>query len=150
MDKLSIEYQRKWSSGPIYNPEVLNNVGQDAQLHKDIENVMSSAASCMNVLANLGESAVDLSEFLNRFDLGVQEIIPFPSNSNVGGEIYDDKGNVIFEWMGPRKSTIEEGSSGKRGAYRTSIDAFVLARIENRVTQLLIEWKFSESYSSKI
>lgn len=149
MYKPSVEYQSKWSKKPIYDPGILDNVGQNAQLHKDIDNVMSSAASCMNVLANLGERASDLAEYLNRFDLGVQEVIPFPSNSNVGGEIYDDKGNVIFEWMGPRMSTIEEGGSGKRGLYRTSIDGFVLARINNHVTQVLIEWKFTESYATK-
>lgn len=143
--KLTRSYQKKWNNNHLFNQDVVNNISPDVQLHKEIHNVLSSAASCLNLFGNLNEK--ELLNFLNRFDLQIQEIIPFPSKSNVDGQIYDDIGNVIFEWIGPKKSPINE-RGGKRGQNRTSIDAFVLARIEGKITQLLIEWKFTESYNS--
>jgi len=86
--------------------------------------------------------------FLNHFGLNVEEVIPFPAGVDVDGRIYNDKGNVVFEWVGPLKSPINE-VGGKRGQQRTSVDAFILAKIDGVITQLLIEWKFTETYSDE-
>lgn len=147
MDKLRPEYQAKWGSNPLYSRDVLLDIGQEVQLHTELENVLSSAGSCLNVLGNLNYHRQDMASFLNRFGLEIQEVIEFPINADVGGEIYDDKGYAVFEWIGPKKSPINE-KGGKRGMNRTSIDAFVLAVIEGRLTQILVEWKFTESYGS--
>jgi len=138
--KLTRSYQKKWADNQLFSENTRNKIGSNVQLHKEINNVLSSAASCLNLFSNLYET--ELLNFLNRFDLQIQEIIPFPTDSNVGGEIYDDKGNVIFEWIGPKRSPINE-VGGKRGQNRTSIDAFVLAKINGKITQILIEWKFT-------
>jgi len=142
--KLTRSFQSQWADNQLFNKNTINKIGSNVQLHKEINNVLSSAASCLNLFSNLNKT--ELLNFLNRFDLEIQEIIPFPTDSNVGGEIYDDKGNVVFEWIGPGSSPLYE-KGGKRGQNRTSIDAFVLSKINGKITQILIEWKFTESYN---
>ena len=73
----------------------------------------------------------------------------FPTNCNVGGRTYSDRGHVVFEWVGPQKSPINERGGG-RGYLRTSIDAYVIAKINGKIMQLLIEWKFTEGKSRAI
>ena len=63
----------------------------------------------------------------------IETIIEFPSNSDVGGQIYKDKGCVVFEWIGPKKSPINEKGGG-RGQNRTSIDAYVIAKIKGKIS----------------
>ncbi len=147
MNKLNIEYQARWESSTLYSRDVLDNVGQNVKLHNELDHVLSSAAACLNVLGNLNNEPSTLIEILNSFGLEVQDVIRFPSDSNVGGELYDDSGYVVFEWIGPKRSTINERGGG-RGQNRTSIDAYVLTKIGDKLTQILIEWKFTESYDS--
>lgn len=139
--------QLKWKDHPIYDKTILGNIDPKVQLHKELQNVRSSAAACINTIGNIAKEKADLISFLNTFNIGVEDIRPFPSGIKVGSEVYNDIGNVVFEWIGPKKSPINE-KGGKRGLNRTSVDAFVLAEINNRVTQLLIEWKFTETYNS--
>lgn len=146
MNKLDDSFQKNWINNQLFDPKKLDSISKSVKLHTEINNVRSSAAACLNVLQNLSKH--ELFAFLNQFDLEIEEIIQFPTNANVLGEIYDDKGYVVFEWIGPQKSPINE-KAGKRGLNRTSIDAFVLAKINNKITQILIEWKFTESYSAK-
>jgi len=131
----------------FFDHSVLDNIGKEVQLHNQVSNVKSSAASCINVLGNLGkkENMDDLITFLNSFGLNVTSIIPFPTGVKVSEEKYNDIGNVVFEWIGPKKSPINE-IGGKRGQNRTSIDAYVLAEIDGKITQIFIEWKFTETY----
>ena len=145
MKKLSETYQKKWINNHLYNDKIINNIDASVQLHKDIKSGVSSAAACINVLGNL--SKPDLLNYLNRFNLNIDEIFEFPNQSNVGGEVYNDKGFVVFEWIGPKKSPIFE-NRGKRGSQRTSVDGFVIAKIDNKLTQIFIEWKFTETYTS--
>ena len=147
MPKLDEKYQAKWSSSAIYDRGVLLGIGKDVQLHTELEHVLSSAAACLNVLGNLSKDPPTLTRYLNSFGLEIDELLPFPSNCSIDGETYDDKGCVIFEWIGPGTSTLNE-RGGKRGQNRTSIDAYVIGRIRGRLTQVLIEWKFSETYRS--
>ena len=145
MDKLNYSYQKKWINMPFYDEKTVDKIDSNVQLHKDIKSGVSSAAACINVLGNLSNS--DLLKFLNSFDLNIEEIIEFPYNVNVGDEIYNDIGLVVFEWIGPKKSPIFE-NGGKRGSQKTSVDGFVIAKINNKITQILIEWKFMEKYSA--
>ena len=46
-------------------------------------------------------------------------------------------------WIGPLRSPINERGGG-RGFGRTSADAFLLGPIAGQVTQILVEWKFTE------
>ena len=145
---LSHTYQSQWKDKNLFDPNVKMNIGEKVRLHTEIDNVCSSAAACLNVMGNLNNHPNDLLNFLNSFDLKVQELISFPTGIQLDKEVYDDKGYVIFEWIGSSKSTINE-VGGSRGQRRTSIDAFVLGKIDNKVTQILIEWKFTESYSAQ-
>jgi len=110
--------------------------------------VRSSAAACLNVLVYLNRNQNDIIPFFNQIGLNIQKVIDFPQNVVYGGEKYDDKGPIIFEWIGPKESPINEGKGGSRGQSRTSIDAYMLAEINGKVTQLFIEWKFTEVYNS--
>lgn len=146
MDKLSKSYQEKWNNKSFYNDKIIDNIDKAVQLHQDIKSGVSSAAACINVLGNL--SKLDLINYLNSFDLSIDDIVEFPTDANIGGEIYNDKGLVVFEWIGPKKSPINE-KGGMRGSRKTSVDGLVIAKINNKITQILIEWKFTESYSSE-
>ncbi len=145
MNKLKEAFQKKWITNPFFNEKIIDNIDKKVKLHKDIKSGVSSAAACINVLGNLSKS--DLIKYLNSFGLNIDEIIEFPSEADVEGEIYNDKGLVVFEWIGPKKSPINE-LGGNRGHHKTSVDGFVIAKINNKITQILIEWKFTESYSS--
>lgn len=147
--KLTHIYQDKWQSNNLFDPTfITENVSQKVKTHQAITSPLSSAAACLNVLGNLNSNIIDLKNYLNSFGLGIEEILPFPTGTNIKGEFYDDKGPVVFEWIGPKVSPLYENSGG-RGHNRTSVDAYVLALIDNKLTQIFIEWKFNESYSGK-
>ncbi|MFC1904524.1 hypothetical protein ACFLXT_01985 [Chloroflexota bacterium] len=145
---LSLRHQQQWKKHPIYNEDLLSKIDLSVQLHTELRNVRSSAASCINVLGNIANHKKDLIAFLNEYGLEIEDIISFPTGALYEGERYMDSGYVVFEWIGPQKSPLNE-VRGKRGQNRTSIDAFILARIKGKVTQLLIEWKFSETYNGR-
>lgn len=150
MDKLSIDYQKQFKKRLIYDESIFNSIDPSVKLHDKTKiNPLSSAASCLNVLGSLANKPEELKQFLNTFDLNVSNLIEFPSGANVNGLTYNDKGYVVFEWIGPKKSPINEGSGG-RGQNRTSIDAFIIAEIQGILTQLLIEWKFTEGKSRQL
>ena len=132
----------------IYNNSVLYDISESVHLHSELNNPKSSAAACINVLGNLKYDKNNLREFLNSFDLNIEEILDFPKGVDIGGEIYDDVGPVIFEWIGPKSSPINE-IGGTRGQRRTSVDAFLIVKIDGMNTQILIEWKYTESYNGE-
>jgi hypothetical protein len=149
MNKLSLDYQSRFKGKLLYDNEFLKSgaIDPDVQVHDEAErHPLSSAGSCINVLGSLTFKPIELTNFLNSFGLNINQVIKFPTGANIGGRVYQDKGYVIFEWVGPLSSPINE-VGGKRGSRRTSIDAYVLAEIEGKLTQLLIEWKFTEGLS---
>lgn len=147
MDKLCIDYQKQFAEKLIYDSSVFSNIDPSVKLHDAVkDNPLSSAASCLNVLGSLLHKPEELKQFLNAFNLNIDELIEFPSGANIDGLTYNDKGYVVFEWIGPKKSPINEKGSF-RGQNRTSIDAFIIAKIQDRITQILIEWKFTEGKS---
>lgn len=151
MEKIKASYQKKWENYNLFNPSILKRLEvYGIKIHNEIENVMSSQAACFNVFDYLSkrENKNLLINFLRKIGIEVDDIFEFPSGSIVVDKEYKDEGMVIFEWIGPQASVINEGNSGGRGHRRTSTDAFCLALIKGRVTQILIEWKFTEHYEN--
>lgn len=173
MKILSKEYQEQFRECQFIDkniPNLLKRYGIKG--HNGLYNPISSQACCINFFypfidENEKES---LKELLNCMGLEVEEVYTIKENSKFYNPnetvqfsllenytpkeedkiiTYPDKGNVIFEWIGPYKSPTGENSGYLRGHQRTSIDAYILARIKGKITQLLIEWKFCESYSSR-
>ena len=150
MDKLTIEYQNQFKDRLIYYPSVFTCIDPQVKLHEDTKgHPLSSSAACLNVLGSMIHQPEELKNFLNQFGLEIEMIYEFPGNCNVGGRNYSDSGYVIFEWVGPQASPINE-IGGSRGQRRTSVDAFVIAKIHGKITQLLIEWKFTEGKSRQL
>lgn len=148
MNKLKDAFQKKYSNKQFVNENILNGISANVKLHNELMHIRSSAASCLNVCGYLNQHPDDIIPFFNQLGLNIQKVIDFPTNVNYGGEIYDDEGPIVFEWIGPKRSPINE-KGGSRGQNRTSIDAYMLAEINGKITQLLIEWKFTETYNSK-
>ncbi|MFH0988479.1 MAG: hypothetical protein V1799_00505 [bacterium] len=147
MDRLTYDFQNDYRGKNIYYPAVFSLIDPSVKIHNEAcENPLSSAASCLNVLGAMAQKPEDLLVYLNSFGLKIQQLLLFPTGANVGEEIYSDTGYVIFEWIGPRKSPINE-TGGGRGLNRTSVDAYILAVIDGKVTQMLVEWKFTEGKS---
>jgi len=148
MNKLTEEYQKKYKNRQFVNENILSGISSNVKLHDKVKNVRSSAAACLNVMGYLNQHQNDIIPFFSQFGLSIEEVLPFPKPLDFEGEIYDDEGPIIFEWIGPKKSPINE-KGGSRGQNRTSIDAFMIAQIDGKITQLLIEWKFTEQYNSE-
>lgn len=148
MNKLTDEYQKRYKERQFVNEKVLQGISKSVKLPKEVLNVRSSAAACLNVCDYLNQHPEDIIPFFYKIGLDIQRFLPFPQNANITGEIYDDSGPIVFEWIGPKKSPINE-KGGSRGQNRTSIDAFMLAEIGSKITQIFIEWKFTEQYNSE-
>lgn len=147
MNKLTMEFQRQFAMNLIFAPSVLEGIDTAVKLHTETrQNPLSSSAACLNVLGPLANDPHGLAQFLRCFGLDVDELYEFPSPVSFGDRLYHDRGYVVFEWVGPRRSPINERGGG-RGYGRTSLDAFVLGRIGGKTTQILIEWKFTEGLS---
>ena len=150
MNKLSAEYQQAFADRNIFDESVIGRIDSEAKLHTETRsNPLSSAASCLNVLGVLSSDPEGLKGYLNALGIPVTKVYEFPSGADVGGQVYNDRGCVVFEWVGPKASPINEKGGG-RGLNRTSVDAFIIAEIDGVITQLLIEWKFTEGKSRPI
>ena len=147
MNKLSIEYQNQFTEKLIFDQSVLDRIDPSATLHNEtFSHPLSSSAACLNVIGSLSDKPGELAKFLNAFGLEVEEILEFPSPVSFGKRLYKDKGYAVFEWVGPLRSPINE-RGGSRGKLRTSIDAYIVGIIGGKITQILIEWKFTEGKS---
>jgi hypothetical protein len=150
MNKLSAEYQNQFKSNLIFDQAILERIDPAVKLHDQTKtNPLSSSAACLNVIGSLANKPDELIKFFGSIGFQIEELIEFPSPFTFGDRIYQDKGYAIFEWIGPFKSPINEGGGG-RGLNRTSIDAFVMGKIDGKITQVLIEWKFTEGASRPI
>ena len=148
MNKLKDDFQKEYSKKQFVYGNILKGISTNVKFHNELENVRSSAAACLNVLVYLNHNPNDIISFFNQIGLNIQKVINFPKNVVCGDEKYDDEGPIVFEWIGPKKSPINE-KGGSRGQNRTSIDAYMLAKINGKITQLFIEWKFTEMYNSE-
>jgi hypothetical protein len=146
--KISRDYQERYRGNQFYNDKILTGISANVKLHDEVHNPLSSAAACINVLGYLNQNKADIIPFFKEFGLAIDEVVDFPSGADVEGELYSDTGPIVFEWIGPKDSPINE-RSGSRGQNRTSIDAFFIAKIQGKYTQVFVEWKFTESYSGE-
>ena len=173
MNVLSHEFQEQFKNKQFINnsiPYMLKKSGIKG--HNGLYNPLSSQACCINFFYPFIEEKQkeSLKQLLFALGIEVDSVITIKPNSKFYDENayrqtnlfvttetseddriikYPDGGNVLFEWIGPYKSPTGENSGYLRGHHRTSIDAYILAYIKGKVTQLLIEWKFTESYSSR-
>lgn len=139
MNKLSIEYQEKFRDRLIYDPAVFDRIDPHVKLHEETKgHPLSSSAACLNVIGAMSLDPDGLRAYLNSFGLEIDEVLKFPSPVVVGGRAYADEGYAIFEWVGPKLSPINE-TGGGRGQNRTSIDAFLIAKIKGHLTQIFVE-----------
>lgn len=142
-----MEFQKQFATNLIFDPSVLERIDPSVKLHDEtIRHPLSSSAACLNVIGSMANKPGELIKFLGTFGLEIEDLIEFPSPVSFGDRLYRDKGYAVFEWIGPLKSPINEPGGG-RGQNRTSIDAFVLGKIDGKITQILIEWKFTEGLS---
>ena len=145
-----VEYQKKFLKNLIFDPSVIERIDSSVKLHEETKgHPLSSSAACLNVLGSLADKPAELIKFFVSFGLELEEVFEFPSCASIGDRVYRDKGYVIFEWVGPKKSPLNERGGG-RGQNRTSVDAFVLGKINGKTTQILIEWKFTEGLSREL
>lgn len=150
MNKLTIEFQKRFSANLIFDPSILERIDSAVKLHEETKsNPLSSSAACLNIIGALANDPKGLIKFLGLFGLEIEELYEFPSPVSFGNRIYRDKGYAIFEWIGPQDSPINEIGGG-RGQNRTSVDAFMLGKINGKTTQILIEWKFTEGLSREL
>ena len=147
MNKLSKEFQNQFASHLIYDNAVFERIDPNVKLHDETKrHPLSSSAACINVIGSLSNEPGGLIKFLGSFGLQIEELLDFPSGVSFGDRIYPDKGYAVFEWIGPQISPINEPGGG-RGLNRTSVDAFAVGIINGKITQILIEWKFTEGLS---
>jgi hypothetical protein len=100
-------------------------------------NLASSQIACVNFLLPLAQIPGALAAFLRCIDDDVEDVV----------NIIDQGGHssqVEFEWVGWDRPL--EGGPITRGAYQTSIDALLVARIPQGNRAYLCEWKYCEEY----
>lgn len=150
MNKLTLDFQKKFEPRLIFDESVFQRIDPAVKLHEETKrHPLSSCAACLNVIGSMASDPAELARFLGSFGLEIEELYEFPSPVCFEGRTYHDRSYAVFEWIGPDDSPINEKGGG-RGQSRTSVDAFVLAKVEGKTTQLLIEWKFTEGLSREI
>ncbi len=93
----------------------------------------SSQVHCVNTLMSLHQTGTLLR--------AVQQLVP------EAARLIDLESNqpIAFEWIGASNYLGERGN--RRGQYRTSIDAFIVAELtDGSRTGLFLEWKLTETY----
>lgn len=118
------------------------------QWHRHKNHALSSQVCCVNFLGPLMHRP-DLLASVTESALGVDspQMVPV-SKDRHGTDIFVD-----FEWIGAEDHLGEWPINGRatRGANATSADAAVRFRApEGKLTTVLIEWKFTESYGQPI
>ena len=149
MNKLVREFQAQFSP-LIFDERVFERIDNAAKLHEETKcHPLSSCAACLNVIGSVATDPAELIKFLGFFGLNIEELYEFKPPLTFEGITYQDTSFVIFEWIGPKESPINEAGGG-RGYSRTSVDAFLLGKIDGKITQILIEWKFTEGFHRDI
>ena len=117
------------------------------QWHTFAAHGLSSQVCCLNILAPLARRPELLARVVHRA-LGVAEPEMMPVETGPDGQpLY-----VGFEWTG-RSDYLSEWPSGgtaTRGANATSADAVLRFRTGGRVTTVLVEWKYTETYGAPL
>lgn len=115
----------------FFDPSVMNYMqAHDIAYHAESLNLRSSQACCLNFLYHLRQNLELASEVLRGW---------FPELARVISIEFEYTGSeAVTEWLG-------EPPGGKRGLYRTSVDAAIWWADTNRRPRLtLLEWKYTE------
>ena len=101
--------------------------------------MLSSQIQCLNFLFALRSDKSAVLKLAQLFDAEIDDILP-----TIGDK---DSGYIAFEFIYENAKLLNENDYGaKRGAYCTSIDAFIIAKRKDEKVLLPIEWKYTESY----
>ena len=111
--------------------------GDASSVNRPTRNMASSQIACVNFLLPLIEIDGALRAVLRAIDDDVQDVITIPHEGN--------SSPVELEWIGV-DGPLERGAPPTRGAYTTSVDAFMVAEIADGKRAYLLEWKYTESY----
>ena len=113
--------------------------GDNRRVAGPTRNMASSQIACLNFFLPLVKIPGALVAMLKRIDGDVRGVIDIDHEGK--------RSPVEFEWIGLDRS-LEGGRT--RGAYNTSIDAFLVAETEaGRKRAYLLEWKYVERYYGK-
>lgn len=133
---------------PCIRAEAIAYFGQyGITWHQHANHGLSSQVSCLNFLMPLATRPKLLARVI-----GEALNIPPPAMLEVENRPGRQPWFVGFEWIGRADYLNEAGKSGgrTRGANATSTDAVVRFKHEGQIETLLIEWKYTESYSAPI
>ena len=105
--------------------------------------LVSSQIQCLNYLYALRKDKDAILKLAQIFDTEFDDILP---------TIIDkDAGYISFEFIYDNAKLLNENDRGvKRGAFCTSIDAFIIAKKKDKKILIPIEWKYSEIYLEEI
>jgi hypothetical protein len=114
----------------------------DGQDNKPSNHLCDSQVCCVNFLFPLASQPVALTELLRPIFPCIRKMLPIAD---------PEEQYVVFEWIG-QKNYLEErirpGGRRTRGANFTSADAAVMFEETDGTRKfVLIEWKYTESYS---
>jgi len=112
----------------------------DGQNGNPSNHLCDSQVCCVNFLFPFADQPLALKELLRTIFPGIDEMLPV-----------EDGKFVSFEWIGERNylgEKISRNGKRSRGANFTSTDAIVRFKDLNaKIHVVLIEWKYTESYS---
>lgn len=113
----------------------------DGQAGKPSNHLCDSQVCCVNFLFSFASEPLALAALLKPLFPDIREMLPI-----------EDGLYVAFEWIGAQNylgEKVARTESRTRGANCTSADATVMFRNQDGSHQIvLIEWKYTESYSS--
>ncbi len=113
----------------------------DGQDYKPSNHLCDSQVCCVNFLFPFAHEPTALRTILQCVFPTIKQMLPV-----------EDGQYVAFEWIGAENylgERVRKGSKRTRGANFTSADAIVLfERTDGMRQAVLIEWKYTESYSS--
>lgn len=114
--------------------------GDNSKGERPTRNMASSQIACVNFVLPLISIPGALTAMLRAVDndvTGVVEIV----HTNM-------RTSVEIEWIG-LVHALEGADVNTRGAYSTSVDAFIVAETTNVRRAYLLEWKYVEAYHGK-
>ena len=104
--------------------------------------MLSSQIQCLNFLFALRCDKYAVLQLAQLLDPEIDDILP-----SMGDK---DSGYIAFEFIYENAKLLnEDDEEAKRGAYCTSIDAFIIANRKEKTVLIPIEWKYTESYLKK-
>src|ERR1051325_4453543 len=108
--------------------------------HSDAHHVRSSQVCCLNFIMPLARNELVLVAVLKPVLGDIKHIVPIET-----GRL------AAFEWISETDYLNEGGAFRRRGRYCTSVDAAILLeRFGGDVEIILLEWKYTESYQTKM